>query len=81
MASYNLNDILKKKAQSASQRAEDKEMDLGDAARVKVLSPTRQVMKRFFRNRLAMFGLIPDRHVCILLPRPSVLPPRTEGNF
>ena len=33
-------------------------MDLGDAARVKVLSPTRQVMKRFFRNRLAMFGLI-----------------------
>ncbi len=58
MASYDLNDILKRKAQSAAERQSEKEMDLGDAARVKVLSPMRQVMKRFFRNRLAMFGLI-----------------------
>ena len=58
VASYDLNEILKRKAQSASDEAEKKTMDLGDAARVKVLSPMRQVMKRFFRNRLAMFGLI-----------------------
>ena len=34
-----------------------KEMTLDDAARVKVLSPTRLVFKRFIRNKLAIFGI------------------------
>ena len=33
-------------------------MKLDDAARVKVLSPARLVAKRFFRNKLAMVGLV-----------------------
>lgn len=57
MASYNLNDVLKKKNLN-SQRQESGEMALDDVARVKVLSPTRQVIKRFLRNRLAVFGFI-----------------------
>ena len=57
MASYNLNEILKKRAAQKSHEAK-KEMDLGDTARVKVLSPMRQVMKRFMRNRLAIFGTV-----------------------
>ena len=57
MASYNLNEILKKRALQGKGK-EKKEMDLGDTARVKVLSPMRQVMKRFLRNRLAIFGTV-----------------------
>ncbi|MBR7009751.1 MAG: ABC transporter permease [Oscillospiraceae bacterium] len=57
MASYNLNEILKKRA-ALKNKDEKKEMDLGDTARVKVLSPMRQVMKRFMRNRLAIFGTV-----------------------
>ena len=57
MASYNLNEILKKRA-ALKDKNEEKEMDLGDTARVKVLSPMRQVMKRFLRNRLAIFGTV-----------------------
>ena len=57
MASYNLNEILKKRA-AQNKGKEKKEMDLGDTARVKVLSPMRQVMKRFLRNRLAIFGTV-----------------------
>ena len=57
MASYNLNEILKKRA-ALKKTDENKEMDLGDTARVKVLSPMRQVMKRFMRNRLAIFGTV-----------------------
>ena len=57
MASYNLNEILKKRA-AQKDKNEVKEMDLGDTARVKVLSPMRQVMKRFMRNRLAIFGTV-----------------------
>ncbi len=57
MASYNLNEILKQRAALKS-RDEKKEMELGDTARVKVLSPMRQVMKRFMRNRLAIFGTV-----------------------
>jgi peptide/nickel transport system permease protein len=57
MASYNLNEILKKRA-AQKDKNEVKEMDLGDTARVKVLSPMRQVMKRFVRNRLAIFGTV-----------------------
>ena len=34
----------------------DEEVDLGDVSRVKVLSPGRQVFKRFIRNRLAVVG-------------------------
>ena len=53
MASYNLNEILKAKAGK-----EDKKGNVGldDVSRVKVLSPGRQVFKRFIRNRLAVFG-------------------------
>ena len=57
MASYNLNEILKQRA-ALQKKDEKKEMDLGDTARVKVLSPMRQVMKRFMRNRLAIFGTV-----------------------
>ena len=35
----------------------NEKMALDDAARVKVLSPTRLVFKRFIRNKLAIFGL------------------------
>ncbi len=56
MASYNLNDVLKKKNTEA--QAQNNEVALDDVARVKVLSPTRQVVKRFLRNRLAVFGFI-----------------------
>ena len=55
MASYNLNDALKRKAPS---QHGDQEMHLDDVARVKVLSPGRQVFKRFIRNRLAVFGSV-----------------------
>lgn len=56
MASYNLNDVLKRK--SIDTPSEDKEIRLDDVSRVKVLSPTRQVIKRFLRNRLAVFGFV-----------------------
>jgi hypothetical protein len=39
----------------------DEKMTLDDAARVKVLSPSRLVFKRFIRNKLAIFGM------CILV--------------
>ena len=55
MASYNLNEILKaKKAQE--NKNTDNEVHLDDVSRVKVLSPGRQVFKRFMRNHLAIFG-------------------------
>ncbi len=56
MASYNLNEILKRKAKEVT--AEDGTMTLDDVARVKILSPGRQVFKRFIRNRLAVFGTV-----------------------
>ena len=58
MASYDLNQVLKDREakKDASQRKDDKPLDLGDVSRVKVLSPGRQVFKRFIRNRLAVFG-------------------------
>ena len=55
MASYNLNDALKRKAPT---QQNNQEMHLDDVARVKVLSPGRQVFKRFIRNRLAVFGTV-----------------------
>lgn len=57
MASYNLNEILKYRA-AKGVGTEDSETRLSDSARIKVLSPMRQVMKRFLRNRLALFGLV-----------------------
>ena len=60
MSSYNLNELLKKRAQNAAgSSTQQKEVDLGDVSRVKVLSPGRQVFKRFIRNRLAVFGRDP----------------------
>jgi len=61
----NLYNVLKKKneeeklalRQQAAETA-DTPLALDDTERVKVLSPGRLVVKRFFRNRLAMVGLI-----------------------
>ena len=63
MASYDLNEVLKKRAAQqakagADAAAQGGEVDLGDVSRVKVLSPGRQVFKRFIRNRLAVFGSV-----------------------
>lgn len=60
MAQYNLNEVLKQR-EAANQKAitnESGEVKLDDVTRVKVLSPTRQVMKRFVRNRLAIVGSV-----------------------
>lgn len=56
MASYDLNDVLKKK--DLNTHNEEHAVALDDVSRVKVLSPTRQVIKRFLRNRLAVFGFV-----------------------
>lgn len=58
MASYDLNKVLKDRAAQGkgNHAAADGAVDLGDVSRVKVLSPGRQVFKRFIRNRLAVFG-------------------------
>ena len=56
-----LYEKLKQKEQAeraAKTEDGDQPMRLDDAARVKVLSPSRLVAKRFFRNKLAMVGLI-----------------------
>jgi peptide/nickel transport system permease protein len=53
MSSYNLNEILKQKAGKDDKKGP---VGLDDVSRVKVLSPGRQVFKRFIRNRLAVFG-------------------------
>ena len=63
MAEYYLNDALKKKAAEKAALAQEKtgetgEKKLDDVTRVKVLSPGRQVFKRFIRNRLAVFGSV-----------------------
>jgi hypothetical protein len=58
MASYNLNDVLKEREKQQRQltaQEQEQEMALDDVSRVKVLSPGRQVFKRFIRNRLAVF--------------------------
>ena len=57
MASYNLNETLKERARTQV-KDEKTEIKLDDVSRVKVLSPGRKVMKRFIKNRLAMFGVI-----------------------
>ena len=53
---YYLNDALKARAAQAKEKTDDGEIALDDVSRVKVLSPGRQVFKRFIRNRLAVFG-------------------------
>jgi len=60
-----LYDVLKKKNEEEklvrhqdSGEAADTPLALDDTERVKVLSPGKLVIKRFFRNRLAMVGLI-----------------------
>ena len=59
MAKYSLNEVLKARAaQNKQAKLDGEEMALDDIARVKVLSPARQVFKRFIRNRLAVFGSI-----------------------
>lgn len=54
-----LNEALKaKEAQEARAKQNKNEpMKLDDSQRVKVLSPNRMVLKRFSRNKLAIFGL------------------------
>lgn len=57
MAKYSLNEVLKAREADKQQTTnESGEVKLDDVTRVKVLSPTRQVMKRFLRNRLAIVG-------------------------
>ena len=73
MASYNLNEALKKKA--APKKAAQQEIKLDDVSRVKVLSPGRQVFKRFIRN-----GSAAD-HVRVLVHRPAVLRLRPEADL
>ena len=55
----NLNEILKaKEEQEARKERKDEQMHLDDAARVKIISPSRLVAKRFARNRLAIVGSV-----------------------
>ena len=57
MARYSLNEVLKNRDRERLHEAQaDGEVALDDVSRVKVLSPGRQVFKRFIRNRLAVFG-------------------------
>ncbi|MBQ9664208.1 MAG: ABC transporter permease [Oscillospiraceae bacterium] len=52
--SYLYEALMAKTAQKETLK--DEEIHLDDISRVKVLSPGRQVFKRFIRNRLAVFG-------------------------
>lgn len=57
--SYSLNEVLKaRRATGKDPKAQGGEVKLDDLSRVKVLSPGRQVFKRFIRNRLAVFGSV-----------------------
>lgn len=58
MAKTYLNETLKARAASEQKNGQDGEVHLDDVSRVKVLSPGRQVFKRFIRNRLAVFGSV-----------------------
>ena len=52
-----LYEALKAKA-AQEEKPRDEEIHLDDVSRVKVLSPGRQVFKRFIRNRLAVLGSV-----------------------
>lgn len=56
MARYSLNEVLKAKEAKEQKQQDTGEIKLDDVTRVKVLSPSRQVFKRFVRNRLAIVG-------------------------
>ncbi len=58
MERNSLNEALKRRASEVENKKKNEETALDDARRVKVLSPSRLVVKRFFRNRLAMIGLV-----------------------
>ena len=58
MSSYNLNEVLKRRAQETDANKGSGEIALDDISRGKVLSPGRRVFKRFIRNRLAVFGSV-----------------------
>ena len=63
ISKYDLNEALKKQkaeqiAKGETNLNENGEKKLDDVTRVKVLSPGRQVFKRFIRNRLAVFGSV-----------------------
>ncbi len=53
--------MSKKDEKLKNEQSEETKMTLDDTARVKVLSPSRLVFKRFIRNKLAIFG------ICILV--------------
>ena len=56
MRKNQLYEALKAKAALENKNGSKAEMSLGDAARVKVLSPSALVFKRFIRNKLAIVG-------------------------
>ena len=60
MSQFNLNEVLKSRRadKQQAQAGQEGELRLDDLSRVKVLSPGRQVFKRFIRNRLAVFGSV-----------------------
>ena len=58
MSNYNLNEALKRRKAEEPQKNSNGDVKLDDLSRVKVLSPGRQVFKRFIRNRLAVFGSV-----------------------
>ena len=57
MAIKNFDEILRQREEQAS-RQNDGTVHLDDESRVKVLSPTQMIIKRFMRNRLAIVGLV-----------------------
>ena len=73
MASYNLNEVLKKKKKGGSET--NGEVKLDDVSRVKVLSPTMQVFKRFIRFSSYYCSL------CFLFLRTSLLSIWTEADL
>ena len=61
MARYDLYEALKRRKQKMEGKdtgAVEETLALDDVSRVKVLSPARQVVKRFMRNRIAVVGLV-----------------------
>lgn len=51
-------DELKDKMEPSTEKAQEEQYSLSDDRRVKVLSPGQLVAKRFFRNRLAVTGMV-----------------------